>query len=167
MSLDALNFSFTCTDVQGEEHTYTGQKHPAREGMTLYMRWSGMVLEPLAAALNLRVSDLDVRSLMGGQAKGAINFGLDGAAVGKAVRSVMSEDGIFDLVSATLRYSKRDGAAIANDNAFELAYRGNLDEFVTAGFKAAQANGFFGRLGGLIDSVPSMLQKVVEATKDA
>jgi len=160
--MSAFNFEFVCKDEDGKQHTYKGQKHFVVDGFELMSRWKAMVLQPLASAFNISVKDLDVGKMLkgSGSVEGRITAGVDGAAVGEAISRVLTSPNVFELCRSTLNLCQRDGQAIVNEAQFELAYRGNYDELLAAAFLAAKANGFFGRLGGLIDGLPKILEAV-------
>ncbi len=156
-------------------HSYEVRLHPAREGAAVVAVLLGLGLEPLG-----RIADSFVKSKEGLQSiakalgdKGTAEAesildaslstlfeGIDLTAVGGDLRAALATLDLPGFAEAVFRYTMRDGKMIGDHGdpdkahgaglAFDKAFAGNYGEFLTALYKVANANNFFGPLSTLL-----------------
>ena len=140
--MSAIKFSLT--DSGGQPHDCTLTLHLGGEGSLLAMQIMGFFAEPaISAMLGLldksRGSVADLMSLD----VSALLEGIDAGAVGPAIGKVLADPMAHRMVRHDLvKYTYRDGKALADATAFDQAFQGNYSELFTLCWEVAKRNSF-------------------------
>lgn len=150
-------FSFQCTDDQGQRWKYDLQRHRASEGQAIVRKIGALVVEPVASALGpAGVAMFLAKGKEGLLDDPEILKSVDMAALGAGARSAI--EALDDaLIFSVLRYTNRDGKPLIGDTGrptalYDTVYAGNYGELVTAVWEVCRVNRFFPAL----DSIESV-----------
>jgi len=154
--------TFTLTDADGQQHSYSVDPHTPTDGFGVCSRVAAAVIDPLAgtalAALAKTVplairrgvgSDgkLDVAAIMDDPEIVEALSGLDFANAGKGLRRAVESIDLH-LVRDILRHTNRGGKPLSSDLHFDTAYQRNYGEMFKAAWKVGGYNRFFELLDG-------------------
>lgn len=116
-------------DDNGAAHAYLISLHPAAEGQRVVCQLLGLVAGPLA--------ELIAAGIEGGSAAN-----VDFQGIGRQVGATLLGDAPPKLIRELLRYTARDGRALANEHEFNVAYTGNYGELMVALSEVVRTNRF-------------------------
>jgi len=124
---DDTPIRFSLTDADGGPHDYLVALHGAVEGQGIAWRLLAAGAEPLARLIASASGGLDAAAL---------------GSLGADVRAAILSVGAPAMTRDILRYTSRDGAPLANDAAFNAAFRGNYSEMLLAVRRVTEINRF-------------------------
>lgn len=123
---------FTLLDDAGNPHGYVVPLHPAVEGQRLMCQILALAAGPLA----------DLATAYQRTDGNGLDADVDLAAVGRQMGAALASDAPPRLIRDLLRYTARDGKALAQDGGFNDAYTGNYGELLFALWEVVKANRF-------------------------
>lgn len=146
--------TFHLTDAQGARREYITTLHPARAGQGIMFQLLALAAEPGTRLITLAMDMPEVigaiQAHLKGEDEGAGDFdlqeavsGVDWVQIGSDLRKTLGDPRLAPLVFKLFEFTIRDGADVSQGHAFDMAYRGNYVELLTAAWRIISFNRFF------------------------
>ena len=136
--------TFELADHAGQAHSYLCALHDVDEGQRLLWALVAVGGEPLGALLQgaagrLIAEGTSMADLLDSDAA-ALLGAVDWSALGRNLSTAVARSDMPGLTRLILKRTRRDGQPLADNTAFNQAYRGNYGELLQALWQVIRAN---------------------------